>query len=163
MDDDFLLSQPPLSMRLFLVMLQISVLVNEQSNAHLHDFGITGARLSVLFTLFQARTPLAPSELGRRLAVSRANISLLLTALEQKGLIERIENKEDGRFHLAQLTESGQTLLRQSLPIHRATVQHAMAGLTDEEQAQMLFLAGKLIGSLQERVREGQENEGRNR
>ena len=154
MNDYFLLSLPPLSMQLFLALLQIAVLVNEESNSHLHEFGITGARLSVLLTLYQARTPLAPSELGRRLAVSRANVSLLLAALENKGLIERVENQEDGRYHLAQLTSLGQTLLRESLPVHRATVQHAMAGLSDEEQAQMLFQAGKLLGSLQERVPE---------
>jgi hypothetical protein len=49
-------------------------------------------------------------------------------------------------------------LRKKEVQVHRATVQHAMTGLTDEEQAQMLFLAGKLIGSLQERVREEQEN-----
>lgn len=154
MDDDLLFSLPPLPMQLFLALLQITLYVNEQSNAQLQDIGITGARLSILLALFQARQPLAPSDLGRRLAVSRANISLLLSALEHKGLIERIESKEDGRYHLAQLTSTGEALLRESLPIHRQTVKLALAGLTSEEQAQMLFLAGKLLGSFQEHVRE---------
>ncbi len=152
MDDDFLFSLPPLPMQLFLALLQITLYVNEQSNAHLQESGMTGARLSILLALFQSRQPVAPSDLGRRLAVSRANISLLLNALEQKGLIERVESKEDGRYHLAQLTSTGEALLRQSLPLHRATIQQALGGLTSEEQAQMLFLAGKLLGSFQERV-----------
>src|SRR5688500_20152775 len=72
------------------------------------DVSMTGARYTLLLTLFFARDNLlAQNEISRELSVSRTNITNPIDGLERDGLLPRGPNPADRRGSHAQLTQPG--------------------------------------------------------
>ncbi|EKE74877.1 MarR family winged helix-turn-helix transcriptional regulator [Gallaecimonas xiamenensis] len=73
-------------------------------------FGLQGAEFEVLATLRSVGAPycLSPTELYRLMLVSSGGMTKILARLEDKALISRPQNPEDGRSRLVQLTGAGQ-------------------------------------------------------
>jgi DNA-binding MarR family transcriptional regulator len=61
-----------------------------------------------LLLLLLANGPLSPKRLGRALALSAPNLTLLLDRLQQRDLIRRERSESDRRSHNIVLTDEGQ-------------------------------------------------------
>lgn len=73
-----------------------------------------------------------------KVAVNRA-----VKVLEDRGLIARVPNPDDGRSHLLELTGEGRAIHAEVMPLARATERELLAELTpDEEAALRRLLAG---------------------
>jgi DNA-binding MarR family transcriptional regulator len=102
------------------------------------DVGMTGARYTLLLTLFFARDNLlAQNEISRELSVSRTNITNLIDGLERDGLVARVPNPADRRVSYAQLTKSGEAMCMDVLPYLTRTMMDELSGFSEEEK--MLF------------------------
>jgi DNA-binding MarR family transcriptional regulator len=100
------------------------------------DVSMTGARFTLLLTLFFARDNLlAQNEISRELSVSRTNITNLIDGLERDGLVSRVPNPADRRVSYAQLTPAGEEVCMAVLPHMTRTMMDELAGFTDEEKA----------------------------
>jgi DNA-binding MarR family transcriptional regulator len=101
------------------------------------DVSMTGARFTLLLTLYFARDNLlAQNEISRELSVSRTNITNLIDGLERDGLVSRVPNPADRRVSYAQLTKAGEELCMEVLPELTRTMLDEMKGFSKEEIAQ---------------------------
>jgi DNA-binding MarR family transcriptional regulator len=74
-------------------------------------------------------------DLGLRAVLSRTRVSRLVSELEDKGLVEREPDPEDGRAWFASITAAGRAALKQAAPIYLAGIaEHFTAHLTEAEQ-----------------------------
>src|ERR671938_69085 len=91
--------------------------------------GLSVAAFNVLTILSRCGREGCPMhELGELLLVSRANITGLVDWLTRRGLVARIEDKNDRRVRLIQLTKDGEKLLESLLPSYYSIVQEMFKG-----------------------------------
>jgi MarR family 2-MHQ and catechol resistance regulon transcriptional repressor len=118
---------------------------------HLRDLNLTGAQLNALIVLQHAGPEGLPlSELGRRLVVTRSNVTGLMDRLERDGLAQR-DTHADRRVTLAKLTPKGAALLEVAIPQHRQQLTLLLECLTPEEKEQLIALLTRLRRGLRDR------------
>lgn len=69
--------------------------------------GLSSPKFSVLSELVKAGKPLTLSDLASRLSCVRSNITQLVDRLEADGLVRRVDDPQDRRSILAELTVVG--------------------------------------------------------
>ncbi|MDX2321189.1 MAG: MarR family transcriptional regulator [Moritella sp.] len=94
-------------------LLQVSNLCNHQVEVLVGSYDLQRAEFSVLSTLRRSPMPysLSPTALYRAMIFSSGGLTKVLNRLSQAGLIDRIDNPEDKRSKLVQLTIAGKQLI----------------------------------------------------
>ena len=111
--------------------------VSRQLEALELEAGITGARYTLLMTLYFSRENLlAQNEISRELNVSRTNITNLIDGLERDGLVERMPNPSDRRVSYAQLTDRGRALCVKLMPTMAQLMEDATRDFSPDERVQ---------------------------
>jgi len=90
-----------------------------------------------------------------KVAVNRA-----ARILEERGLVARVPNPDDGRSHLLALTGEGRAIHAEIMPLARATERELLGGLAPDEEAQLRALLATLRAkatALAARMRKGPE------
>ncbi len=82
---------------------------------------------------------LTAATLMDKVAVNRA-----VKVLEERGLIARVPNPQDGRSHLLELTGEGRAIHGEVMPLARATERDLLAGLAPGEEATLRDLLARL-------------------
>ncbi len=88
---------------------------------------------------------LTAATLMDKVAVNRA-----VKVLEDRGLIARMPNPEDGRSHLLALTGEGRAIHAEVMPLARATERELLEGLEPGEEAALR----RLLAGLRQRARQ---------
>lgn len=109
--------------------------------------GLHQGEFDVLATLRRSGKPyaLGPTQLFEALMISSGGMTNRLDRLEKAGLISRSPNPEDRRGMLVTLTDEGLALINRIMPLHVENEARALGGLTQQEQARLNELLGKLI------------------
>ena len=113
-----------------------------------HVFGPLGVRpvlLAILGLLYEQK-PVLQSELGRLLAIKRANIVPLLDDLEQRGLVERLPADSDRRAYLIALTPAGRKLTLKLVDMHARLEREMIAHMGLQDRDDLLRLLKKYQG-----------------
>jgi DNA-binding MarR family transcriptional regulator len=106
-----------------------------------HEYG-------VLYALSSAPQGLRITELRADVLLTQPGISRLIARLEAAGLVERMDDPDDGRACRIRLTESGARAQRHVGVRHGRHVAQTMTrGLTDEQLAQLRDLCRALTAS----------------
>ena len=93
------------------------------------DGDLSLADYGVLITLVTApRLRLRMSDLGTRRMLTPSGITRVVTRLEERGLLRREPDPEDGRAALAALTRPGLEALRRAQVVHHAAVRERSPG-----------------------------------
>jgi DNA-binding MarR family transcriptional regulator len=93
------------------------------------DGDLTLADYGILITLVSApRLRLRMSDLGARRMLTPSGITRVVARLEDRGLIHREPDPEDGRVQLATLTRTGLEALRRAQIAHHAAVREIYLG-----------------------------------
>lgn len=101
----------------------------------------------VLYALSTAPGPLRINELCEDVLLSQPGMSRLVARLEDRGLIERVEDPDDGRASRVRMTAEGVRLQRQVGAAHGLHVARAMSrGLSREQLVELRDLCQALIG-----------------
>ncbi|GIP22625.1 MarR family winged helix-turn-helix transcriptional regulator [Paenibacillus sp. J22TS3] len=137
-------SQQPLEVEAFFAMVDTTAELVSISEKYWSSQGINGARIRILVEIAKAGGSILPSDLAARIGVTKANISVLLGPLEQKGYIRSISVPDDGRKRKILLSEDGEKLLLDVLPGNRAAITKRMESLDANELHLLLSLLGKL-------------------
>lgn len=112
------------------------------------DLGITRAQWVVIARL-KTRPGLSQSEVADILEVEKASAGRLVDRMEAKGWLERMPDPADRRINRLHLTEDAEHLHALIWPIADATVDDALADLSEAEQDQLRLLMGRVKGRLQ--------------
>ncbi|AHM55669.1 putative multiple antibiotic resistance protein MarR [Peptoclostridium acidaminophilum DSM 3953] len=106
---------------------------------------ISEPKFLVLLLLSQEPEGMPFSEIGRKLLVSRANMTGLIERMMKEGLVEKILNPSDKRSTKALLTQKGRKLFEGVKDDHIEFSRRMTAGIGDDEKE----LLSKLLKKLQ--------------
>ena len=87
-------------------------------------------------------------ELGKRLYLDSGTLTPVLKSLEAKGYVRRYRSAEDERVLIVELTETGEALRDQALPIPGEMAAHVL--LDGEESRTLYGLLYKLLSAVDE-------------
>jgi DNA-binding MarR family transcriptional regulator len=129
----------------------VNQLYEALENEHLRALDISGPRFRILIHLLMegdAERRVSPTDLSLSRNVSKNTTSWLLRGLAEQGLIERTQDPLDKRVSRIRITEAGRQLVVREMPAHLAGLSRLAAGLSGEEQQQLLELLVKLQHSI---------------
>jgi DNA-binding MarR family transcriptional regulator len=113
--------------------------------------GVSFARMKLLGALHRMG-PQIMSGLSDELGVTARNVTTLVDALEKEGLVRRVAHETDRRATIVELTQEGAEFgCRMASGRLMQTIGEIFRDLTQSEQRQLLQIARKLHGSLEER------------
>ena len=113
-------------------------------SADLEREGISASGFSVLVVLTTAGGQLELRALRRRLHISKANATEVVTTLESRGLVLRTRLMHDRRAAAVFLTPLGHEMVDRLFPEHTDRVQRAFAVLDEEEKRSLAEICRKL-------------------
>jgi MarR family 2-MHQ and catechol resistance regulon transcriptional repressor len=114
--------------------------------------GLTEKQFGVLEALLHLG-PLQQHQIGKKVLVSRANITLIVDQLSDRGLVRRERESDDRRCVRVHLTAEGRRQIARLFPTHAASVADVLSSLTAAEQQQLGRLCRKLGRGLAESCR----------
>ncbi|WP_460497743.1 MarR family winged helix-turn-helix transcriptional regulator [Glycomyces tarimensis] len=114
------------------------------------EAGLGNGDFDVLTALRRSGEPysLTPGELSRTVLVTTGAITKRVDRLEAKGLVTRSVTEDDARGRRIALTDTGRALTDELIGKHLENQRRLIAGLGDEEQAQLATLLGALSAAL---------------
>jgi DNA-binding MarR family transcriptional regulator len=96
-------------------LMRVQQLVIGRLDALLKPFGLTFARYEALVLLtFSSRGSLPLGKMGERLQVHPTSVTSIVDRLESAELVLRRRHPEDGRAVLAEITDSGRSLVEEA-------------------------------------------------
>lgn len=123
--------------------------LDEVFSVHFARYGLSRAKFHALMQLRMAGDRgLTQSELGKKMLVSRANITGLTERLEREGLVTRHDDPTDKRVFRVCLTDRAAALMEAFLPVHNDFVHRTMSALDSTEKEALIALLEKLHRSL---------------
>jgi MarR family 2-MHQ and catechol resistance regulon transcriptional repressor len=128
-------------------MMRATNAVRARLDGHLRTLDLTEKQLGVLEALLHLG-PLQQHELGDKLLVSRANVTLIVDQLSRRGWVRRERRRDDRRCILVHLTAAGRRAIETIFPDHLAEIVGVFSGLTAPEQRELARLCRKLGLSL---------------
>lgn len=109
----------------------------------LEDSGVTVMDLTVLSVL-AARPGLSNARLARRSLVTPQAMHKVISALADRGLVERQPDADGGRPIEVHVTAAGRALLERVEPLRRRAEDRVLGSLTPEERRTLDRLLGKV-------------------
>jgi MarR family 2-MHQ and catechol resistance regulon transcriptional repressor len=119
------------------------VSVQRRLDRALRGSGLKERQLGVLEILYHLG-PLDHRQIGAKLLVSRANITLLVDQLTARGLVRRVPDTMDRRRVTVRLTPEGVRRVEKVLPPHVGTIVETFSVLEPRDQAELGRLCKKL-------------------
>jgi MarR family transcriptional regulator, 2-MHQ and catechol-resistance regulon repressor len=87
------------------------------SAAHVRELGLTPGQFDVIATLGNTKG-MTCGELGERTLITKGTLSGILDRLQDRGLLERIADRDDARRTIIALTPGGETVFEATFPVH---------------------------------------------
>lgn len=115
--------------------------------SRMRDRGMTYARMRLLGALHCHGAQIM-SSISDELGVTRRNVTALVDALEDEGLVQRVPHPTDRRATVIELTEAGSRTVEGMYEGHREAVAEIFAGLSEEDRRELIRLLGSLRGAL---------------
>jgi DNA-binding MarR family transcriptional regulator len=115
--------------------------------SRLQDRGLTYARMRLLGAL-HCGGPQIMSSISEGLGVTRRNVTALVDALEEEGLVRRQPHPTDRRATVIELTPEGERTTNIMYDEHREAVSEVFSGLSEEEQRDLIRVLGRLRDAL---------------
>jgi len=115
--------------------------------SRLQDRGLTYARMRLLGAL-HCGGPKIMSDISDELGVTRRNVTALVDALEDEGLVRRRPHPTDRRATVIELTPEGERTTGAMYGEHREAVSELFSALSGEDQRELARLLGVLRDAL---------------
>lgn len=130
-------------------LLKVHNLVLKQARTRLSDH-CTLPQFDVLAQLSREVDGTPITELSRRLLVTAGNTTGLIDRLERDGFVERKADARDRRITRVRLTEKGQRVASDVLPMHASDMEQWFSSLNRKEIEQLRKLLDKLVRGLED-------------
>jgi DNA-binding MarR family transcriptional regulator len=126
---------------------RINQALEEYSREVYRAYGLTGPQLWALKTLHR-RGSLTAGELAEALVVHQSSVSVLLTRLERRRLVQRVRRRSDRRYVEIALTEAGRTLAEQSPEPAQGRMLHQLRRMRSAEVAGIRKSVDALVSAM---------------
>jgi DNA-binding MarR family transcriptional regulator len=127
----------------------LTALVREVLSVRLDDAGTPVERTSyALLSSLREDGPQRLSTLAEVVRLDRSTVSRQLTALEQRGLVERRPDGQDRRSHLLALTEDGQQILQATRARRQRWLRDALVEWPEKDRVRLAELLERLARDL---------------
>jgi DNA-binding MarR family transcriptional regulator len=121
-------------------LMRVQQLVIGRLDTILKPHGLTFARYEALVLLvFSSRGSLPLGKMGERLQVHPTSVTSIVRRLESAGLVVRRPSPDDGRAVLAEITETGRTLV-EAATADLVGADFALGVLSDEQLSELSAL-----------------------
>ena len=100
-----------------------------------------------ILAVLGARPELPTKEIGRLTTLDKMHVSRAMQTLEERGIVRRSRDPDDGRERIVALTPSGRALYRKIVPYALEREAALLAALTAEEVAAMDVVIDKLAAA----------------
>ena len=118
------------------------------ARSRLQDRGMTYARMRLLGAL-HCGGPQIMTSISDELGVTRRNVTALVDALEEEGLVRRKPHPTDRRATVIEMTIQGERTMDRIYDEHRASVAELFAALGEEDREEL----SRMLGVLREALR----------
>lgn len=118
------------------------------ARSRLQDRGMTYARMRLLGAL-HCGGPQIMTSISDELGVTRRNVTALVDALEEEGLVRRKPHPTDRRATVIEMTVQGERTMDRIYDEHRASVAELFAALGEEDREEL----SRMLGVLREALR----------
>lgn len=118
--------------------------------SRLQDRDLTYARIRLLGAL-HCGGPTIMSGISDELGVTRRNVTALVDALEEEGLVRRQPHPTDRRATIIELTPRGEKTMDSLYDEHRSAVADLFTSLSEDDQHELLRLLELLRAELRQR------------
>jgi DNA-binding MarR family transcriptional regulator len=115
--------------------------------SRLQDGGMTYARMRLLGAL-HCKGPQIMSSISDELGVTRRNVTALVDALEEEGLVRRKPHPTDRRATVIEMTDRGELTMDRVYDEHRIAVAELFTGLDEEDRGELTRMLGVLREAL---------------
>lgn len=115
------------------------------------DHGLEAWEFDMLATLRRSGPPfrLSAGQLLKSMMITSGTMTNRIDRLEARGLIRRVDDPDDRRVVLVELTGDGREKIDEALPDHAANEKRLLTPLSLEEQRTLVRLLRKLNESLE--------------
>lgn len=113
-------------------------------------FGMSSWEFDVLATLCRSGAPycLTPTALFSSMMITSGTMTHRLQRLEAENLIQRLENQQDKRSLLVQLTDKGFTLINRAVEAHIMNERKILSSMSEQELAILNQSLTTFLGTL---------------
>jgi DNA-binding MarR family transcriptional regulator len=84
---------------------------------HVHTLDLTLPQFDIILTLGNT-AGMTFKQLGEKTIITKGTLTGVINRLEDKGLVQRMASKTDGRSQIVRLTAAGATLFKRAYPEH---------------------------------------------
>jgi MarR family 2-MHQ and catechol resistance regulon transcriptional repressor len=125
--------------------------LHQCTSKYMAEFGLSKSTFNVLLLLRHGPAEgMQLHDLGEMLLVSRANVTGLISHLEERGFVTREVNEQDRRARYAKATPKAEALLDQLMPIHYRNIRSLMSSLSNSAKNEIIGLLGQVRQSIQQ-------------
>ncbi|MEC5425528.1 MarR family transcriptional regulator [Virgibacillus sp. C22-A2] len=133
-----------LSLKAFVVLMKSTKSVQEKVKEDISAHGMRISDFTVLEALYhKGRQTIR--QISEAVLINTGSITYVIDKLETKGLLERMNCKEDRRVVYIQITEEGKQLMDEIFPEHQQVIENIFSSITDDEK-EMLVNVLKKVG-----------------
>ena len=104
----------------------------DYSAPHIKQMNLTHSQFDVIATLGN-QPPMTCKEIGEKTLITKGTLTGVLERLEDKGLIKKYLNTEDGRSYKTGLTKEGQKVFDKSFNEHLVYLEKAFGKLSKKD------------------------------
>jgi len=126
---------PDTSGRLAEQLLRLNRRLHRAQRRYLEPVGITPAQARLLRTVAHYQEPPRMADLAQHLEVVPRAVTTLVDALEERGMVRRVPDRESRRVIRIELTDSGLATLRKLRDARRAAAEDILAPLSADQRA----------------------------
>ena len=129
---------------LWIRFLRFSLLSSKKLEVALEKLDLTAPQFYVLATIgYTGGIPF--SEIGEKMMVTVSNLTGIVDRLEEKGLVVRERDARDRRVVRVKLTEKGNKVYKNTIPLFEKSVSQFFSPLHKSQQKELASLLRKLI------------------
>jgi MarR family transcriptional regulator, 2-MHQ and catechol-resistance regulon repressor len=132
-----------LALDTYIKLMRCSDSVTARLNKNLDDADLTYSQFGVMEALHHLG-PMCLSEIARKILKTGGNLTLVVSNLEKRKLVQRKQESEDRRFVTIHLTAKGSSLIEKVFRKHAGAIEQAMSALEPVEQKRLGLLCRKL-------------------
>ena len=132
-----------LSLKTFVVLMKAAKSIEELIKKDISSHGMKSSDFAVIEAVY-SKGRQTIRQISEAVLINTGSITYVIDKLENNGLVERVDCKEDRRVVYIQITDKGKKLMDEIFPKHQQVIEALFEGVTAEEKEIVLDVLKKV-------------------